>query len=332
MYSVKAMTFAIMRQTRLIKENTLDFLEFYSDKQKKSAYLLEGEDGYLHNLAINKIKKLYSVDEIDFTKLDSCDEIALISNLNVAPMLSETRVVCACEFYLEDKKNKLSDFLNGDLNSVLVISNFKKSPILEKLPIEVVECEKNEKFCKKFISSFFAKAGISANEECVNLICDYTSADMYKISTEIEKISAFCQKKGVVEICDVENLVNKDTDYKIYELTDYIANKKTDKAYKVLFDMLNKNEPLQRLFISIYNHFKRLFYCKLNGKNVDELVEILAIKEYAVKKTVALANKFPAKTLKEINDRFFLYDKSVKSGKLDIEEALWLSVFSVMVK
>ena len=310
----------------------MDFLEFYSDKQKKSVYLLEGEHGYLHNLAINKIKKLYNVDEIDFTRLDSCDELTLISNLNVAPMLSEKRLVCASEFYSEDKKNKISEFINGNLNSVLIISNFKKSASLEKLPFEVVECEKNERFCRKFISSYFTKAGISASEECVNLICDYTSVDMYKVSSELDKISAFCQKKGVVEICDVENLVNKDTDYKIYELTDYIANKKTDKAYKVLFDMLNKNEPLQRLYISIYNHFKRLFYCRLNGKNVDELVEILGIKEYAVKKSIALANKFSAKTLKEINDRFFLYDKMVKSGKLAVDRALWLSVFSVIAK
>lgn len=310
----------------------MDFLEFYSDKQTKSAYLLEGEDGFLHNLAINKIKKLYNVDEIDFTRLDFCDELTLISILNVAPMLSEKRVVCVCEFYPEDKKNKLSDVLNGETSSVLIISNSKRNSPLEKLPFEIVECEKNEKFCKKFISSYFAKAGISASEECVGLICDYTSADMYKISTETEKISAFCQKKGVVELGDVENLVNKDTDFKIYELTDYIANKKTDKAYKVLFDMLNKNEPLQRLYISIYNHFKRLFYCRLNAKNVAELVEILGIKEYAVKKTVALANKFSAKSLKEINDRFFLYDKMVKSGKLAIDRALWLSVFSVVVE
>jgi len=92
--------------------------------------------------------------------------------------------------------------------------------------------------------------------------------------------------------------------------------------------MLNKNEPSHKLFISIYNHFRRLFYCKLNSDSY-ELSTILGIKEYAVKKAQSVANKFTANELKKINARFNEYDFMVKSGKMDVFNALWLGVFQI---
>lgn len=312
----------------------MDYISFLSNKKKFSAYYLEGEDAFLHIRAVNLIRNAYFCDDIDFTLLENASgEDEIIALLETAPFLSEKRVVCVKEFYPKSQEvKKLCDFLQENDYSVLIISNQNKSESLKKLPIEFVDCSKSEKFVVSYVVKYFKKECVECSQDLAQIICDYCLADSYKVDGELKKLCAFCKEKGVVELDDINALVSKDDDFKIYELTDHIANKRVKKAYGVLFDMINKNEPPQRLFISIYNHFKRLFYCKLNSSNVDELISFLGIKEYAVKKTLALASKFTVRALKEIIDRFFLYDEQIKSGKLDVWNALWLSVFNVVAK
>lgn len=312
----------------------MDYISFLSSNKNASCYYFEGEDAFLHNRAIKSIKDYFNCNDIDFSLIENdIKEDEIISLLETAPFLSERRLVCLKEFYPKAQEiKKLNEYLQKSDYAVLIISNLNKCDSLKKMPFEFVDCSKNERFVISYIKKFFKKEGLECGQEEAQTICDYCLAESFKVDGELKKLSAFCKEKGVVEISDVENLVTKDDDFKIYELTDHIANKRTKKAYGVLIDMINKNEPPQRLFVSIYNHFKRLFYCKLNVSNVDELVSVLGIKEYAVKKTIALAVKFSAKRLKGIVDRFLFYDEQIKSGKLDTGEALWLSVFGIVAR
>jgi dGTPase len=50
-------------------------------------------------------------------------------------------------------------------------------------------------------------------------------------------------------------MVARDTEYKIYEMTDYIGKQKFDKALEILLDMLGKGEPPARIITSLYNYF-----------------------------------------------------------------------------
>lgn len=312
----------------------MDYVSFLSSEKNSHGYYFEGEDSFLHNRAVNSLKEAFNCSDMDFSFLESdVSENEIISLLETAPFLSEKRIVCVKEFYPKSQEvKKLDEYLQKNDYSVLIVSNTNKCECLKKLPFVVVDCSKNENFVLSYIKKSLKQEGIECGREEAQTICDYCLADSYKIDGELKKLSAFCREKGVVEISDIEKLVTKDDDFKIYELTDHIANKRIKKAYGVLTDMINKNEPPQRLFFSIYNHFKRLFYCRLKPNSIDELVRLFGIKEYAVKKTVSLALKFPAKSLKEILDRFFVYDERIKSGKLDVNEALWLSVFGIVTR
>jgi putative transposase len=57
----------------------------------------------------------------------------------------------------------------------------------------------------------------------------------------------------------------------------------------------------------------------------------LGVKEFAVKKAMETSKRFTAVKLKEITQNFSEYDFSVKSGKIDIKNALWLSIFQIVV-
>lgn len=304
----------------------MDFNEFYLTKDIPSSILLEGEDEFLQKIAIKKLKKAYKIEDLDVTEFDKDALIEQVStSLDTIPFLSEKRLVIVREFY---PKSKQLDGLNFSNNSILLVCNKQKSEPLKKVVEISVDCSKCESFVKNYLSSKFKKANIEIEKVLVDKIIDFCSLDAFRCDTETDKLISFCSEKHMVESEDIDQVVTPDFDYKIYELTEYIATKKTQKAYLILQDMLNKNEPSHKLFISVYNHFRRLFYCKLNS-DAYELSEILSIKEFAVKKAQAMASRFTANELKNINSRFAEYDHMVKSGKMDILNALWLSIFQI---
>jgi len=304
----------------------VDYNEFYFSKEIANSILLEGEDDFLVTSAIKKIKNAFNIEDLDISKFSGQDSVASIStSLDTIPFLSQKRLVIISEFY--PKAKEIPNLKVGE-DTILLICNKSKNDALKKIVSLVVDTNKSESFVKNYLNSLFKKEGKKIGENSLNLLIDYCSCDAYKCVTESKKLISYCKDKDLVEIDDITAVVTPDFEYKIYELTEYIATKKSQKAYSILQDMLNKNEPSHKLFISIYNHFRRLFYCKLNSDSY-ELSTILGIKEYAVKKAQSVANKFTANELKKINARFNEYDFMVKSGKMDVFNALWLGVFQI---
>lgn len=306
----------------------MDFNEFYLSKTIPCSILLEGEDEFLQKIAIKKIKNTYKIEDLDISEFYKEDGVEQISNsLATIAFLSEKRLVIAREFY---PKAKQVDALNLNDSSVLLVCNKQKNDALKKKVELVVDCSNCSDFIRNYLSSKFKKAGVQIEQGLIGRIIDFCSCDAYRCNSETDKLISYCADKKVVDAEDIERVITPDFDYKIYELTEFIATKKTQKAYSILQDMINKNEPSHKLFVSVYNHFRRLFYCKINS-DTYELSEILSIKEYAVKKAQQVASKFSANELKKINSRFAQYDFMVKSGKMDIFNALWLSIFQVSV-
>lgn len=311
----------------------MTFNNFYQEKYKNSSILLVGEDTYLASLAVKKLKGEVSLDDLDYVELNSPSEEQIIQELATIPFLSEKRVVLVRDY--KPKKadcKKLQEYLDsGENYNLLIIVNTEENTALASF-IPVVSCEKNNSFASWYISKKLKQEKLLCGDYVIDMIIDFCSCNLARIDAELIKLIGYCQQHGEITQEDVEKIVSKDLDYKIYQLTECVALKQNNRAYSILTDLLNKNQPQQMLFISLYNHFRRLLYCRVNGKNIPQLVEVLGIKEYAVKKAVSLANKFSATSLKDIVNRFLEYDLAFKSGKIDISRALWLSVFGIMLK
>ena len=60
-------------------------------------------------------------------------------------------------------------------------------------------------------------------------------------------------------------MVARDTEYKVYEMTDYIAKRKFDMALTVIKDMMSKGETAQRILTAVYNYYRRLLHCAISN-------------------------------------------------------------------
>ena len=216
---------------------------------------------------------------------------------------------------------------------MLVINNKKEHKAFDKAQcITKVDCNSDMPLCVGWICNEAKKASMAISPNTAVKIAEYCLLDFTKISTEVKKLIDYCASEGEITLSAVTEIVHKDSEYQIYEMVECISAGRTDEAYAILTDLLSKNESEQKLFVSIYSHFRRMLHVAVSpdAKNL-EIAENLGVKEYAIKMTRMQVKKFPVKRIKGICEKFSEYDVRFKSGDLSLGSALWKGVFSAMI-
>lgn len=310
--------------------------------EPKKVYLLEGEESFFHQKGIKLLKDKF-VSESDFnfneflgsalkTNVDS-----LIGALSVCPLMSDFRLICVTEWYptlSELKEKQLHEFFNSELSStIMVISNKNKCEALKKQSaVEIVDCKRADlDLITKFLQVEAQRSNLSISFSNCSLMAEFCNYDMVKISTEMQKICSFLQEGSEITGSIINQYVTKDTDFKIYEIVNFISQKQFDKAYEVMNEMIDANNQ-QFLLVSLFSHFRRLLMVSISKDSDSKLAEQLQVKEYAIKKAKEQARFFPAKRLKKINEMLIDYDGKFKMGKIDLKQALDNAVFSIMTE
>ena len=300
-------------------------------------YLFEGEDAYFRERGLSLlVKEFVSEPSLNLTNLDSdCGIEELIMSLSGYPFMSRKRLTVIREFYpkAEQLKKGLKDYLENPSNEcVLAILNEKPCEALKKFDsVNVIDCKKADlSLLIKWIRAECSKSMVDIDGETASLLASFCLLDMTRIETETNKLISFAGQGGKLTTNDVEEMVARDTDYKVYEMTDYIAKKKFDLAIEVIKDMASKGETGQRILSSVYNYFRKLLHAGISGKNASELASALEIKEYPAKKLLEQSKLFKKKSLKNAVDRLIEADYMVKSGKIGVDEQMWLAIFAIM--
>ncbi len=317
----------------------MKFSEFKNkilNKDISSVYLLEGEETFFSNLAVEFLKSnLLTEPSLNFITLPSdakADEIVL--SLSAFPIFDSFRVVFIREFYPDEKflKNGLQEFLTSSTSgSIFLIANQKPCGPLKKFSsVSVVDCVKMEPSAiSRWVQGECAENQVEIELETARKVGEYCSFSMTRVSAETKKLIAYAGSGGKILSSDVIELVARETEYKIYELTEYVAKRYYDKAISAVNDMLSKGETFQRLIVSIYKYFSRLLHVSISSKTAPELASLLGVKEYAVAKAKEQAKLFKIKSLKKAVDMLADSDYKIKSGSFSESSAFWLSLFKI---
>jgi len=315
-----------------------DFKKGLTEEKRFTTYLFEGEDVFFRERGLLALKSLMQNPELNFSSLDGdSTENQILTSVGAYPFMSEIRITCIREFYpkAEQLKGELGQFIKGEFDgSALVILNSKPCDQLKKIDsVLVVDCNKADlSSIVKWIIAETGKNGVGITNDTARQIAEFCSLDMTRIETETNKLISSVGTDKVITLDLVNDLVSRDTEYKIYELTDYIAKKRIDDALLVIEDMLSKGETMQRIIVYVYNYFRRLLHVAISAKTTAELAELLGVKEFAVKKLTAQANSFKKKNLKSAVDFLTDADYMIKSGQGDAEALPWTVLFKIMTQ
>lgn len=329
---------------------TIEELEKELKTEKlQSLYLLYGEELFLLESAVKKIKSLFgeTVKGINYVIIDETNLNSLISEIETPAFGYEKKLIICKNSGLLKKEGKrknaeLAKFKER-LNTYISenIKTIKDSVILVIIEEEiqkqqlVTTIEKNGVSVKfdfqkpiqleKRIKTICNGYKINIDGATLNYFIESCGTNMQELINEIRKLIEYAGENGTIDKTAVDKLCIKKLESIIFELTDNLGKKQIEKSLQVMRNLIYAKEPVQKILITLYNHFKKLYFTILAVKTNKDLVQVLNLKPnqtFLINKYKMQAKYFKEKELIKILQELIDLDYNYKAGNIDLQIGL----------
>ena len=329
---------------------TPDLLEKELKQGKlNSIYLFYGEELFLLENAVKKIKKLFGelILGINYIQINETNIDNLITDIETPAFGFNKKLIViknAGLFKKGTKKNpeanserqkKIANYIkeNIDLINDSAILLFIEEDV-SKVELQKV-IEGNGVVCnferlkpldiKKRLKSICNAFEVNVNEQNLDLLIETSGTNMQSLINEIRKLIEYAGKGGTITKESVEKLATKEFDAIIFDLTDNLGKKDIKEAMRILNELIYNKEPVQKILITLYNHFKKIYLTKLCTEKNRDAMSVLNLKPnqtFLVSKYKRQAGYFKTNELRKILGELIEVDNKYKSGKIDINIGL----------
>lgn len=313
-------------------------------------YLLYGEDTFLLEQQLKKIKKNFGelVKGINYILVDENNIQQLISDIETPAFGYLNKLIIARNtgvFKREGKgkssgaskelKDKINDYLKENIEMindtvilVFVEEDAEKNSIfntIEKIG-QVCNFEEQKPFqIIKRLKTICNSYKVNVDENTLQYLIESCGTNMQDLINEIRKLVEYAGENGKIEKHDIDKLCIKKIESIIFDLTDNLGQKKVKEAIDVLYNLIASKEPIQKILINLYNHFKKLYFTKLavaNNKDVAISLNLKANQLFLVNKYKAQAKGFSISELRKIIQELQDLDYKYKIGLIDLNVGL----------
>ena len=316
----------------------------------KSLYLLYGEELFLLENILKKIKNIFGecIKGINYINIDDTNISELISDIETPAFGYEKKLLIVRNSGILKKEGKRKNVELSNLREK--ISSYIKENIdiiNDSVVLVIIEEDIDN---KQELYKIFDKFGVVCNFEYqkpmqiqkrLKVICNAYHVDiddsslkyfievcgtnMQELINEIRKLIEYAGNGGKIEKIDIDKLCIKKLETIIFDLTDNLGKKETQRALQVLKNLIANKEPIQKILITLYNHFKKLYITKLAVKENKDLISSLNLKPnqtFLVNKYKTQANYFSDKELSKILQGLRDLDYNSKNGLIDLQVGL----------
>ena len=304
-------------------------------------YLFEGEDAYFRTHGEEQVKRAFlQMPELNFTSFDGSSLKGkaltdLTSAMAAYPFMAQKRIIRVEEFYPAEsdyEKYLKSAFENCPDTTILIIVNSgagKGAALKRKKCITFVDCSHaDEDTVTRWAYATLKRAGFSSEVQACRNIAAYCLCDMSRVAGEVQKLIEY--GKNPVTVAEVDEVVYKDADYRIYEMTDAIAYKNYSHFLDICLELSQKSADRAALISALHRYFKNLLIILTSSQPASALATQLKMPEFAVRKSAERARAFGQQKL--VHYTSVLYDLSarMRSGRLTPDGAFYTSLADVL--
>ncbi len=262
----------------IIEENKLR--KHIDSGELHSLYVLYGKEKLLLKRSatrlINKSKgsAFPEFNFNEFTNDASVDDIADAA-LNL-PFMAEQKCVVVSDFNVDGKNaseiNKLNELLGSLSESTVLIftyptlefdgkksakwRNFLKSA--EKAGAVISFEPKERAELVKYLCSEAEKYDSSITKYNAEKITEYVGNDLTRLTNEIHKIASYCNGREIT-VEDIEKLVSKNVESRVFELSKAIIGGNYDRAYMLLDQLFFMKEKPAIIFATLSKNYVDIY-------------------------------------------------------------------------
>ena len=313
-------------------------------------YLLYGEETFLLENSLKSIKKLFGekITGINYILLDDTNINGIISDLETPAFGYEKKLIIAKNTGLFKKdlkkknKNDTTD-LKEKLNTYIKenIDQINETIILVFVEETAERCELLETINKLGVVGNFEyqkpiqiqnrlKAIINAYKVNIEMstlayLIECCGTDMQELINETRKLIEYAGEGNTITKEAIDKLAIKKIESVIFDLTDNLGKKNTEQAIEVLRNLVLAKEPLQKILITLYNHFKKLYLTKMAislNKDITSSLDLKPNQAFLANKYRIQAGYFKLNELRRILQELCDLDYKYKFGLIDLQTGL----------
>lgn len=316
----------------------------------QSLYLLYGEELFLLETILKKIKSLFgeAIKGINYIHIDETNYHELIANIETPSFGYEKKLIIVRNTGLLKKegkrknaelanvREKLNTYLkeNIDIINTSVVLVFVEEEVDSKQNLYAT-IEKLGTVCKfdyqkpiqieKRMKAICNGYKVEIEDNTLRYFIECCGTNMQDLINEIRKLIEYTGEGGKIQKETIDKLTIKKLESVIFDLTDSLGKKDIAKALTVLKNLIYTKEPIQKILITLYNHFKKLYFVKIALKYQKDIVSSLNLKPnqtFLVSKYKTQANYFSENELKSILQNLRDLDSNYKIGLIDLQVGL----------
>ncbi|MBB6624280.1 DNA polymerase III subunit delta [Clostridium gasigenes] len=324
-----------------------------------NSYIFCGLDEQLIKEGIELIKSKVvepGFEDLNYIKLDGStttfDEI--MNACETIPFMGEKKVVLVYRAnFLKDKTDSTDKKTYGEMSTYLkdmpsytvlimyyLFNDKRETPKKNRKLItlgkncKIVHSEKlkKDKYYKK-VEEVFKNQGKEIGKNELRYFSEKVQNNFDIIKREVDKLINYTYGREIQKN-DIDKLIPNKSEDDIFDLVDFIAQKKIENAIDLMDELLFKADQHMLIIVSIENHFKRLYEVKvlmLNGKKLDQIVSYLKLHPYVCEKTMAQCNRFSIKQLQQLMKICLETERKIKSSSIDKQTEMELMLFKTFM-
>lgn len=308
-------------------------------------YLFYGEETYLIEDAIKKVKKDFKelIEGLNFIKIDESNVNSLLDNIETPCFGFDKKLIIVKNSGLlrkEGKKknvvtsslvDKIAEYIQNNIDNILndnviifVEESVEKNNLYKAIESNGKVCNFAEEKVPNLIKRIKAIANaykVNISEADAQYLLECCGTNLQDIINEIRKLIEYVGENGTISKNEIDMLTTKKIDSEIFDLTDNLGKKNIKMAMNDFYNLIYQKEPVQKILVTLYNHFKKLYFVKLAIKNNENISEVLNLKPnmtFLVNKYKQQSGYFSEAELRKILDEFIELDYKYKIGLIDI--------------
>ena len=312
-----------------------------------SIYLLYGEELFLLENSLKRIRNIFGecIKGINYINIDETNYTELIQDIETPAFGYEKKLIIARNtgllkkdgkrknVELEKSREKLIEYLNKNIDMIkesVVLVFVEENADNKKELYKVID--KNGVVCnfeyqkpiqlEKRIKAICNGYEVKIDDSTLRYFIECCGTNMQDLINEIRKLIEYAGKGGKILKEDIDELSIKKLESVIFDLTDSLGKKDTAKALQVLKNLIYTKEPLQKILITLYNHFKKIYFTKLAlkyGKDIISSLDLKPNQTFLVNKYKQQAGYFTEYELKQILQKLRDLDYEYKNGLIDLQ-------------
>ncbi|MCI8699895.1 MAG: DNA polymerase III subunit delta [Clostridia bacterium] len=320
-----------------------------NNEKIESMYLFWGEEKYILDNCVKKIIKLFgeTVKGINYIQIDESNVQEIISDIETPAFGFDKKLIIAKNTSLfkregrkknieiEKLKEKIETYINDNIEelkeSVVLIfieEEADKGKLLDLIDKNGITCKFDEQKpieLQKRLKAICDMYKVNIDISTLQYFIECCGTNMQILINEIRKLIEYVGSGETIQKEDIDKLSIRQIESIIFDLTDNLGQKNVSKALEVLHNLIYTKEPIQKILITLYNHFKKLYIVKICVKYNKDIVSSLNLKPnqtFLVNKYKNQSRLFTEENLEIIINELIDLDYKYKIGLIDIDIGL----------